>query len=141
MSEQATEGVDVSQTPSKRDILERAWSKYWYFAQEAVPGRVEELQRLLPAARTYGITAPLENFLKRHTGEVISIKIELPVGSPEQRHGAHDDEVGSIFGPWEHQVAGIRHPAWVTRDGGKWRAMLKRLEVNVALDDALFARP
>jgi hypothetical protein len=56
-------------------------------------------------------------------------------------YGAHDDEVGGIFGPWEHEVAGIRHPVWVARDGGKWRAMLKRLEVNVPLDDAVFARP
>lgn len=56
-------------------------------------------------------------------------------------YGAHDDEVGGIFGPWEHEVAGIRHPAWVTRDGGKWRAMLKRLEVNVPLGEALFERP
>lgn len=56
-------------------------------------------------------------------------------------YGAHDDEVGSIFGPWEHEVAGIRHPAWVTRDGGKWRAMLRRLEVNVRLDDSVFAPP
>ncbi len=55
--------------------------------------------------------------------------------------GAHDDEVGGIFGPWDHERSGIRHPVWVTRDGGKWRAMLKRLEVNVPLDDALFARP
>lgn len=56
-------------------------------------------------------------------------------------YGAHDDETGSIFGPWEHEHAGIRHPVWVTRDGGKWRALIKRLEVNVALDDAVFARP
>ncbi|MDQ3025989.1 MAG: hypothetical protein M3R58_05740 [Pseudomonadota bacterium] len=56
-------------------------------------------------------------------------------------YGAHDDETGSIFGPWVHEKAGIRHPVWVTRDGGKRRAMLTRLEVNVALDDALFARP
>ena len=57
------------------------------------------------------------------------------------RYGSHDDEVGSIFGPWIHQVAGIRHPAWVTNDGGKWRAMLNRLEVNATLADATFARP
>jgi hypothetical protein len=57
------------------------------------------------------------------------------------RYGAHDDEVGGIFGPWDHEVAGIRHPVWVTRDNGKWRAMLKRLEVNVALEPELFARP
>ena len=56
-------------------------------------------------------------------------------------YGAHEDEVGSIFGPWEHEVDGIRHPVWVTRDGGKWRAMLKRLEVNVPLTEATFARP
>jgi hypothetical protein len=56
-------------------------------------------------------------------------------------YGAHDDEVGAIFGPWVHEASGIRHPAWVTREGGKWRAMLKRLEVNVALDESLFAAP
>jgi hypothetical protein len=61
-------------------------------------------------------------------------------GQPYQ-YGAHDDDVGGIFGPWEREAAGIRHPAWVTRDGGKWRAMLNRLEVNVPLDDAVFARP
>jgi hypothetical protein len=56
-------------------------------------------------------------------------------------YGAHDDEVGGIFGPWEREAGGIRHPVWVTRDGGKWRAMLNRLEVNVPLEAALFARP
>ena len=56
-------------------------------------------------------------------------------------YGAHDDETGGIFGPWEHEVSGIRHPVWVTRDGGKWRAMLKRLEVNVPLGEEVFARP
>ncbi len=56
-------------------------------------------------------------------------------------YGAHDDEIGSIFGPWSHEEAGIRHPAWVTRDSGKWRAMLKRLEVNATLDDRMFAPP
>lgn len=56
-------------------------------------------------------------------------------------YGAHDDEVGGIFGPWEREAAGIRHPVWVTREGGKWRAMLNRLEVNVPLEAAVFARP
>ncbi|KFE72480.1 hypothetical protein [Hyalangium minutum] len=85
MSEQVNEGGAVGLTPSKRDILERAWSKYWYFAEEALPGRVEELLRLLPAARTYGLTAPLENFLKRHTDEVLSIVLDVPLESPERR--------------------------------------------------------
>jgi hypothetical protein len=56
-------------------------------------------------------------------------------------YGAHDDEVGAIFGPWEREAGGIRHPVWVTRDGGKWRAMLNRLEVNVPLEAAVFAKP
>ena len=57
------------------------------------------------------------------------------------RYGAHDDDEGAIFGPWEHVSGGIRHPLWVAREGGKWRAMLKSLRVNVPLDDAVFARP
>jgi hypothetical protein len=84
MSAQADEGGEAPRSPSKRDILERAWSKYWYFAQEALPARVEELLRLLPAARTYGIAAPLENFLRRHTGEVVSINLDASAVSPDR---------------------------------------------------------
>jgi hypothetical protein len=57
------------------------------------------------------------------------------------RYGAHDDEIGSIFGPWETQQTTIKHPVWVTRDDGKWRAMLKKLDVNVPLDEKAFAQP
>jgi len=57
------------------------------------------------------------------------------------RYGAHEDDTGAIFGPWETRVKGIAHPLWVTRDDGRWRAMLKRLDVNVALDDERFAPP
>ena len=55
--------------------------------------------------------------------------------------GAHDDDTGSICGPWDFEVAGIRHPIWVSRPDGSWRAMLITLEVNPAIDHALFARP
>ncbi len=57
------------------------------------------------------------------------------------RYGTYEDETGSLFGPWESESGGIRHPVWVARDDGKWRAMLVRLEVNPAIDDALFAPP
>ncbi|QJR14766.1 hypothetical protein [Usitatibacter palustris] len=57
------------------------------------------------------------------------------------RYGANEDDAGSLFGPWDAEKSGIRHPVYVTRTDGKWRAMLKRLEVNVSLDEALFARP
>ncbi|MGH6612149.1 MAG: hypothetical protein ACRECQ_18045 [Burkholderiaceae bacterium] len=56
-------------------------------------------------------------------------------------YGAHDDETGTLFGPWEAQSSGIRHPIWVARDNGKWRAMLKSFDVNVALDEKVFAPP
>lgn len=57
------------------------------------------------------------------------------------RYGAHGDDTGAVFGPWEATAGGIAHPVWVSRDDGKWRAMLKRLDVNVPLDDAKFAPP
>lgn len=57
------------------------------------------------------------------------------------RYGAHDDDTGAIFGPWEARGTGIAHPVWVSREEGKWRALLKRLDVNARLDDALFAPP
>jgi hypothetical protein len=55
--------------------------------------------------------------------------------------GAHDDDIGSISGPWDFVQGGIRHPAWVARPDGSWRAMVKALEINAALTDAMFARP
>lgn len=55
--------------------------------------------------------------------------------------GAHDDEVGSICGPWNFVRDGIHHPAWVARPDGTWRAAVQALEVNARLDDAMFARP
>lgn len=57
------------------------------------------------------------------------------------RYGAHGDDTGTVFGPWDHLHEGIRHPSWVSRPDGSWRAMLKELRVNVPLDDRLFSRP
>lgn len=55
--------------------------------------------------------------------------------------GAHDDEVGTICGPWKFEKDGVRHPIWVSRPDGMWRVNVEALEVNVALDDATFAQP
>lgn len=55
--------------------------------------------------------------------------------------GAHDDEQGTLSGPWDHVEDGIRHPVWVSNRDGTWRARLIRLELNPALPDALFERP
>jgi hypothetical protein len=55
--------------------------------------------------------------------------------------GAHDDEVGSISGPWSFVQDGIHHPTWVARPDGSWRAAVQALAINVELKDADFARP
>jgi hypothetical protein len=55
--------------------------------------------------------------------------------------GAHDDEIGSICGPWDFEQDGIRHPIWVSRPDGTWRANIKSLQLNAEFDDALFAEP
>ena len=65
----------------------------------------------------------------------------LDVRGEPYRYGAHDDDTGSVFGPWDQVRDGIHHPAWVSRPDGSWRAMLKELRVNVPLDDSTFDRP
>ena len=65
----------------------------------------------------------------------------LDVRGEPYRYGAHDDDTGSLFGPWDQVRDGIRHPAWVSRPDGSWRAMLKDLRVNVVLSDSMFDRP
>ena len=65
----------------------------------------------------------------------------LDVRGQPYRYGAHGDDAGSLFGPWDHVRDGIRHPAWVSSPDGSWRAMLKELRVNVTLGDAMFERP
>lgn len=55
--------------------------------------------------------------------------------------GAHDDESGTLCGPWEFEKGGIRHPLWVSNPDGTWRAMIKALEVNVPVTNELLARP
>ncbi len=82
-----------------------------------------------------------DNRLEVHEGATRIAWYALDRAGQPYLYGAHEDEVGGIFGPWEHEVAGIRHPVWVTRDGGRWRAMLKRLEVNAIVDEALFKQP
>jgi hypothetical protein len=55
--------------------------------------------------------------------------------------GAHENDIGTISGPWEFEHGGIRHPTWVSNPDGTWRANLKTLAVNVSLKDEMFAQP
>lgn len=66
---------------------------------------------------------------------------KLDVRGEPYAYGAHADDIGSIFGPWEFEHSGIRHPLWVSSPDGTWRAHIKSLRTNVVLDDAFFAEP
>ena len=55
--------------------------------------------------------------------------------------GSYDDEIGSLSGPWDFEVDGIRHPIWTSSSDGTWRAAIRTLSVNVPLQDHVFARP
>lgn len=63
-----------------------------------------------------------------------------PRGEP-YAFGQRDDDAGSICGPWEFVTGGLKHPIWVSRPDGTWRANLKGLELNPKLGPALLARP
>jgi hypothetical protein len=65
----------------------------------------------------------------------------LDVRGEPYRYGAHDDDTGSVFGPWDRVRDGIHHPAWVSSPDGSWRAMLKELRVNVPMNDSMFDKP
>ena len=56
-------------------------------------------------------------------------------------YGAHDDERGSLAGPWKYELNGIRHPVWTSSVDGTFRASINVLKVNVELDDAVFSPP
>jgi hypothetical protein len=55
--------------------------------------------------------------------------------------GSHDDDKGSLSGPWNVLQDGIHHPSWTAVADGTWRAQLVSFRANVPLDDALFTQP
>lgn len=55
--------------------------------------------------------------------------------------GAHQDETGSLCGPWKFERNGIKHPTWTALADGSWRATLNALQTNVTLDATQFAMP
>lgn len=63
-----------------------------------------------------------------------------PRGEP-YAFGARDDDAGTVCGPWEVDKGGLKHPLWVSRPDGTWRANLKVLELNPAIGPDLLARP
>jgi hypothetical protein len=63
-----------------------------------------------------------------------------PRGEP-YAFGARDDDNGTISGPWEFAAGGLRHPLWVSRPDGTWRANIKVLELNPRFGPDLMARP
>lgn len=55
--------------------------------------------------------------------------------------GAHDDDEGTLSGPWDMVADGVRHPVWTARRDGSWRAWLRELVPNPPLPSDLFDAP
>ena len=53
--------------------------------------------------------------LEAYAGETRVIWFALDSRGEPYAFGAHDDDVGSICGPWSFEQDGIRHPIWVAR--------------------------
>jgi hypothetical protein len=99
---------------------------------------LSRLARRDPALRT---TLGTDGRIEVHESGVRIAWYLLDVRGEPYRYGAHDDQTGSVFGPWDQVRDGIHHPAWVSRPDGSWRAMLKELRVNVPMNDSMFDRP
>jgi hypothetical protein len=125
---------DGSVAPVPADTL--AEDRRWY--QGHIYRTLHRIAKRDPVLR---LAVGKEGRLEVHEGEARIAWYALDRRGQPYRYGAHADDTGAIFGPWDADVNGIRHPVWVSRDDGKWRAMLKRLDVNVPLDDRRFAPP
>ena len=79
--------------------------------------------------------------LEVHEGEARIAWFALDARGEPYAFGAHDDEIGSISGPWNFVQDGIHHPAWVARPDGSWRAAVQALAINAEFSEADFARP
>ncbi len=79
--------------------------------------------------------------LEVHEGAARIAWFALDARGEPYAFGAHDDEVGSISGPWNFVQDGIHHPAWVARPDGSWRAAVQALAINAEFNEADFARP
>jgi hypothetical protein len=55
--------------------------------------------------------------------------------------GSREDNIGTVCGPWEFAAGGLKHPIWVSRPDGTWRANIKALELNPQMGPGLMARP
>lgn len=113
-----------------------ASDRRWYAGH--VYRTLHRIARRDPALR---VTTAADGRIEVREGGERLVWFRLDRRGQPYRYGAHADDTGSIFGPWEREGGGIRHPVWVSREEGKWRAMLERLEVNPPLDDALFVPP
>lgn len=54
--------------------------------------------------------------------------------------GDGGEEAATIFGPLTN-YGPLKFPSFSVRDGGRWRAIIERFEVDPALDDAQFRAP
>jgi hypothetical protein len=120
--------------PVPANVLEE--DRRWY------AGHVyRTLHRIAARDRALTLAAGRDGRLDVHEAGARIAWFALDVRGEPYAFGAHQDDVGSISGPWDFEQNGIRHPVWVSRPDGSWRAMVKGLKINVPLNDKLFAQP
>lgn len=56
-------------------------------------------------------------------------------------YGPGSDDAGTICGPWDFSVDGLKHPIWTARPDGAWRANIVSLSRNPAFPASLLDRP
>lgn len=98
------------------------------------------LHRIAARDRALNLAAGRDGRIEVHEGGKRIAWFALDARGEPYAFGSHDDDIGSICGPWDFEQNGIRHPVWVSRPDGAWRAALKSLTVNVPIEESLFAQ-
>jgi hypothetical protein len=120
---------DISPTTLNEDVR-------WYGAHV-----YRSLHRMAArdAALTYRVGSADRLEVYEHGRRMIWFRLD-PRGEPFV-FGQWEDETGTICGPWEVMVDGVRHPIWTSTSDGTWRARLQSLELDTPYRDADFRRP
>ena len=79
--------------------------------------------------------------LEVYSGEKRLLWLALNADAEPYAYGFHDDDKGSLCGPWSLVTQGIHQPSWVSSSDGTWRATARAVHFNVSLHEATFSRP
>ena len=132
---------------------EDSWRISWSVAVQGLPDNGCEADMLWYQAHAYRTIHRLakddSNLTVRTQGDRLEaheagkriVWFKLDSRGEPSTFGFHDDDQGSLCGPWTVIKNNIRHPSWVSHADSRWRAAIKTLAFNVPFHNAVFARP